>query len=1311
MTADDGATDLIAAIKSVLTGVGIGATLVGAGVALPAGIVAGTLAAGLVVLQSLLEQQAAATDAAEKARVQAQLAVLLQTGLTDACHYQYDLTVFLQQDFRAVVGPILEETAATHAELGPLVGRIDQLSHELYALAALNEVRAVLDVQLPHGFRPLDEFLWVDGGADDNRERRLTPALFRLDGAYWCDFAADVVFLRPETVQVYEHLQDRAHDKRIVLIEGVPATGKTTTARHAGFLLAGAGRPVYISRLDELFSSVDSKLSNMRAFLQAVSEVVRAAHDEEGGESVRPVLIVEDIHSMGHGTAVRFIEELSRFLPPSVDFILCGRPCDELDNASGAERAISAHASQRAERVRTWRLESQRVVKTGDLSRHLWGRRRELAAQRPPFELADGMIKQLAMESGGNLWLLAWMLAGHGGDPKTPFTRSDGLAEARLYLMGTAARAGLQDVDRTYAGRPFIPAIMLVTSCFSRWDHPADRFFVSGLLASQGAPDSARVLETIHRLEEAGELIAEGNWLRVPHREVAALYLEAAEETDVAPYLIKCVMHVVGGQPEYWQNLVEAVREASQDLPRQFRRHETGEVEGAVLGLGLLSGYAPQATGLWARRRPASALQNQLIASEGEARSTILTAFVYACMSPDAERKHIAHDLLQKLVHRNALTTQEVLAVVDAIRSHPGFADHGEAVRVVGSFVRNEPEALSWLQARSHEAAAAGDLAAQVEAAAALAWRGSASSDHWVSIYRGLCSDDAPERALWIAHRFPRKAWVRPLRRAIARLRETDGLAGAVYYAWAAQSRCYDPDRVVEELAHEQHEMRLREMLLSGNLLQSIPSRLVVPLLLDQVRISHEGSLEDAWLWRALLRLGELWLPEAVDAFGDNSTTTPSEALVALESVITTNTGYSEVWQTLPTRLKEAAVLACADLDLAAFPDWVAKMLEDDCPFIADNAAEALGWWEGGTALPALTKVLREHPRDIVRQEAGRAIGHIGGPAAVEALLSWPIRFDRPDGTHPLSREMLLALANAAVDAVCAKALLTRLWNPELGPDMEWAIAAGINDWAWREWDQRRIGARDGEDEGIEVAAEIHRLLRDCPPREDRAVCLLLNALSASPDPTAFVAVIAEYADSANAEFRMEALAALAWIQPHSAGSWLESARDIGRSALPAEEHPLARVAVALLRGDALRPGDLRPGEADELAAYWLDQGHMQDLRLLLAIEADACRTAIRGLASSLRLGCQGSPELVYAVTHLVPELLIELMGDDCFERWYGWNVQQFALMIGGRLRAILATARSHHRCALPPLGSESREDHGSVLLPVRRLSRSHRRP
>jgi hypothetical protein len=72
LTADDGAANPIAAIKSVLTGVGMGATLVGAGEALPVGIVAGTLAAGLVVLQSLLEQEAAATDAAEKARVQAQ---------------------------------------------------------------------------------------------------------------------------------------------------------------------------------------------------------------------------------------------------------------------------------------------------------------------------------------------------------------------------------------------------------------------------------------------------------------------------------------------------------------------------------------------------------------------------------------------------------------------------------------------------------------------------------------------------------------------------------------------------------------------------------------------------------------------------------------------------------------------------------------------------------------------------------------------------------------------------------------------------------------------------------------------------------------------------------------------------------------------------------------------------------------------------------------------------------------------------------------------------------------------------------------
>lgn len=1280
MTDGDSATALAILIKAILAGLGIGATVVGAGAALPIGIGAATLAAGLAAVAAALQSLARAEKDDERVLAHAQLMAFLQQGFATQLQYQHDLAVFTQNDIHAAVGLIeqelrraLEEVSCTHGEVRQLAEHVTALAGELRALLLLNETQRRLDASLPHGFQRLDDVLWANGGADRQRERRLTPSLFRLDGAYWCDLASDVVALRPQTMEVYHHLQGTQRQSRIALIEGETATGKTTVARHAGFLLFGAGRPVYASRLDELFGLWDPKLANVRGFFQLVSEVLAQVQQQMLGGLVaeeqplgRPVFLIEDIHSVGHDNAVGFIQELSARLPESADFILCSRPCPEQDPAACEMLTIAEHASQRAAHLRTWTLEAGDAAPVRSLSQHLWSKRWQLSGKPVPFDLTDGTLIQLTHESGGNLWLLCWMLAGHDEDAKTPFRRSDGLKEAHKYLLGTARRSGLQGLETRYSGKPLVPAIMLSVSCFSRWDHPADRFLVRDLIASEEPGASDDILEAISRLGDVGELTWDGRWLWVPHREVAASYLEAAEGREVDRYLGQCLSSFCSHRPTLWQGPIEAMRAASREVSRQIRHDKTGEVEAALLTATLLAGHCEHATGLCGGWLMATALRECFEAAEGELRVPILTGFLYAAMSVAGEQQHNAHRCLEKLVHKDALQTDEVLSVADAIRALPEFSKDRELTRAVGSFVRNDERALEWLRCRWEDGKREGDLRVEVEAAAALAWRGSASREQWCSIYRGLCSDGPPERALSIAWAFPRKAWVRPLRRIIRRLRESDELVGVAHYAWAAQGQCYDADRVVRELAAERSEPRLRQMLLSGSLLRGIASPLVVPSLLAQVRVRKDAGLEDMRLWWALLRLGELWLPEALAGFASAASTMPAEAESALQAIVTTNTEYDGYSATMGSSMKEAALVVSADLRMSSLPQWLEEMLRDDCAFVADDAAEMLGWWEAESALPGLIEALSGHESGIVWQAAGQAIGHIGGRTAVQALLRWPIRLDHPDGSHPLDWEMLNALGNAATDADCALLLIAELAEPDRDPDLDYAVAVGINEWAGQEWDRRRTAAIETDAQSYSRAgAAIRDLLTDDIPRDERATALLLNALSAFPVSDPAISALTRYSESEVPEARTAAVAALAWFRPEDGERWLEMAREIGPAVLSWGDHPLSRIAAPMVVRGALPIHNLSPNEGQQLASHWLTRGDMRHFRALMAQDADLGRTAIRQLAQSTNLQFQGRDVLAYAVTHLAPDMLRELLAESAYERWWESNVLEYALMIG----------------------------------------------
>lgn len=136
-----------------------------------------------------------------------------------------------------------------------------------------------------------------------------------------------------------------------------------------------------------------------------------------------------------------------------------------------------------------------------------------------------------------------------------------------------------------------------------------------------------------------------------------------------------------------------------------------------------------------------------------------------------------------------------------------------------------------------------------------------------------------------------------------------------VRYAWAAQSRFYDPARIALELAADTDEMHQSELLLSGSLLRAIPSPAVVQTLLDQVRPSEGTPLKDIRLWWALLRLGELWLPEALAAFSSTTLSPFPETLDTLQLVVCSNSKEQHWDVGLAGHIKEAGLAVAAALD------------------------------------------------------------------------------------------------------------------------------------------------------------------------------------------------------------------------------------------------------------------------------------------------------------------------------------------------------------------------------------------------------------
>jgi HEAT repeat protein len=115
-----------------------------------------------------------------------------------------------------------------------------------------------------------------------------------------------------------------------------------------------------------------------------------------------------------------------------------------------------------------------------------------------------------------------------------------------------------------------------------------------------------------------------------------------------------------------------------------------------------------------------------------------------------------------------------------------------------------------------------------------------------------------------------------------------------------------------------------------------------------------------------------------------------------------------------------------AHLDVSEAISVLVELLADREPLVAEAAAFALGELEGANAVDPLARVATTHADPLVREAAVAALGAIGDPAGLPAILS--ACNDKP----AIRRRAVLALSpfeGSAVDAAIQRALTDRDWQ------------------------------------------------------------------------------------------------------------------------------------------------------------------------------------------------------------------------------------------------------------------------------------------
>ncbi len=1270
-------------VKAVLAGIGTGATFATGGATLAATVATGGIVVGLTVLNEYLERvRNAHTKKDQEAAMNALQGLILQ-GFELQRQYEYDLTVFLQgtikdlsQQMNSQLASLDTEVADAGEAICAVQAQSDLLAQAIRRLTNLVEAHQKLATMRPLGFHRLDRHLFIDGGGEEclERQERLTPTLFRSDGPNWTDFMFEVPFRRPEVDQVVEHLENDQHDKRVVVLQGESASGKTVIARYVGYLLTTRGRPVYHADFHELCQGSGLDPSNLSAFFAQLDAGIHkaqegwppdSADDGHAVPTLRPVFIVEDLHRESHDTAVRFLQILNESLPAGADFILATRPATEPKPDGQGYWSIWEHAASRAYHSRSWLVGAPQdfgnVV--SQLSPHIWRKRWKLVEADPPFELDSARLKQLANEAKESLWLLAWILAGHGGDPKQVFDNQLALDEAGKYLRMTGARSGLWDLEMRLRGKPIIPALILAVSVFSRWEVPVDRFFIADILL-EGEPRVAQdeLDRAFADLVETSELLSEGNGaVRLPHSALADVYLQAEEDTDVANYAQGCVDAFIETLGDDECAVVHSIVGSWQEMGRHVHPDELNSLETRLLSVALIKDNPGGSFGLFNDWRLAAAAAEAVENTGPAATRAILKGFIRCVAHARLNASRSALDQLKKLVHGGKLDSRQIIGVSDELCRAAKGHQVADIVEAFSWFAPNDEQTVEWLKQQWEAGRSDGQVDIETQAACALANRGYAEEKHWETIHARLLREDPPGPVLMLVRRFPQECWIEPLRRL---LHSTDdvGLLWYITGAWAAHSTVADPDEIIAEIALAAERL-IGILLIGGDVLPRIDSPGVVDLLLGQTA-QIASAPAGGRAYGILHRLCDLWLPRAVEGFASVADQLDKTAKEVLQELVSTDTGESTYYQTEKSLLKEAACEVAGRLNLAQLPTWLLETLGDTSDFVAADAAAMLGWWEVQQAVDVLadvlTKVDTEPPSVVPGLAPARALSCIGGARAVDALLNWPVRFE--DGE--MLSVMLEFLADATTDIDAVSVAISRCSQRGVADDLLVAAAQGVSGWAWRDWYAwKHDKSRPAQADVDQIRDEVCAILSGPSVRDERAWCSLINALGALGSSEQSRRVLQTYLDTESSDLKASAIMAAAWSGQCLGEDLLALARGIDAETMSwVNRDVLTSVVRVLLNHDAEMLDALSPKEVESVTLALISDYRFDDLEKFATRHPERVRKVLAAQVEQKPLSWQSDNALNAAAVRFASEALAERFQTENCTEWSARNVWSFAV-------------------------------------------------
>ena len=1151
-----------------------------------------------------------------------------------------------------------EAIAALQSDVAAVAGQA--LTYAAEALAAQQRMEQEWrEQQHLVGFKPLHYALHGGGDHGENlRVEWLLPRLFRPTGPNWADFQAGVPYERLEVGHIIETLAHREHATPIILIEGDAASGKSVIARHVGFKLTG--RPVFHAD----HSTLRRRAGALKDIFETIAAGVQATRREASEENwPRPVFIIEDIHRPSRVHAVDLIEELNTN-PPEADFVLVTRPSEDQDKKPISQARDWHPCKMEIVVLRRSRAPGEMGTDLGAIAQHLWRKRWELDKPGEQVPTLDWKLRvpELVRESGGNLWLLTWMIQEHSGEENQPFTRLKAHTEAHKYLYGlgdyeesVAARCGLHDIEGR--DREAIPGLILAVSAFSQWETPVARDLVCELLSTRhsGFRDEADVRDAIASLVAHGELVSDDTQgVRLPHSALAEVYLHAEQGEPSEKYVSDRIDGLVAGLPHNQRAAAHAVVKA---LDWEHYAGVVGRAEGRLLIVAALTQPRLHAR-LLGGRFPLAAATAKAISTTSDAASRVIKVALFGGMlHGDSLEVHTILGVLRKAVHRQALSSAEIIEVAEALIAEVGEEQRCEIVQKVSWIAPNDSTATSWLLQQWEEGTESRDAEVEERAACALAWRGRAETQHWKSIYRRLCADVPSVDVLAAAHRFPRKAWVRALRRFLRQGVATD-LHRFVIWAWAQQSRVFNPERIVKELDGVQDESRIAAILFGGDVLQRIDSPMVVEFILDKVArgVEHRGML-----FRGILRCNEIWLPEAVGGFATAGPEVEANVQDVLERLITTDSGNEGIWVTMPQREKKAAQQLAISLQLLELPRWLEACLSDTNFSVAMHAAEMLGWLEAKESTRALIELLQDDSaHEMARQGAARGLGSIGGREAIGALLRWPVMFG-----DAMALSVCEAVQDAVRDAHDLELLLDYCGHPHDDkpglPAAAWAICQLV----WGDWCHRKETGR-GRDyiDPEHVRDRVYAILAAQEPPDELAWAYLVGVVGALPTNEETASLLRRYASSSSEKMKAAAIESAAALNVDLGVDLLAAAKGLEPYSPRGMDLDLNAIGLdAIIESDLVSSGVIVPQtlpceDQRELASRLLRTGHFEALKVL---PQEVVIAEIDDLMQPGRLrGCMHSGVNRAAVLFAHEALAARLERGE-WREWYPENVLWFA--------------------------------------------------